>query len=87
MFGASNTYVLSSSSKKFTCTSFSVNVYLGWKYDGVGFYEPQPYHSWTLNSDTYLWEPPIPVPVVEDTLFDWDENAYQADNSTGWVAY
>ena len=59
---------------------------VGWKYDGVGFYEPQPYPSWTLNSETYLWEAPIPIPVVEDTTFYWDESAYQADNSTGWVA-
>lgn len=59
----------------------------GWKYDGVGFYEPQPYPSWTLNSGTYLWEPPIPIPTVEDQVFYWDESAYQADNSTGWVAY
>lgn len=58
---------------------------VGWKYDGVGFYEPQPYPSWTLNSGTYLWEPPIPIPTVEDQVFYWDESAYQADNSTGWV--
>jgi hypothetical protein len=60
---------------------------IGWKYDGVGFYEPQLYPSWTFNSETYLWEAPIPVPVVEDTTFYWDESAYQSDNSTGWVAY
>ena len=59
---------------------------VGWKYDGVGFYEPQPYPSWTLNSETYLWEAPIPVPVVEGSTFHWDESVYQADNSMGWVA-
>lgn len=59
---------------------------IGSKYDGVGFYEPQPYPSWTLNSGTYLWEPPIPIPTVEDQVFYWDESVYQADNSTGWVA-
>jgi hypothetical protein len=24
---------------------------------GIGFHAPQPYPSWTLDSDTYLWEP------------------------------
>jgi hypothetical protein len=62
-----------------------------WKYDGVGFYEPQPYPSWTLNSDTYLWDPPYSVPDLTEEqreaghYYDWDEESHQADGASGWV--
>ena len=64
---------------------------IGSLYDGIGFCEPQPYASWTLDSDTYVWNPPTPSPFVteeqfsEGYFYDWDEDAYQQDNSTGWV--
>tara|TARA_B100001778_G_C18455425_1_gene568679 strand:+ start:497 stop:895 length:399 start_codon:yes stop_codon:yes gene_type:complete len=54
----------------------------GYLYDGVGFYCPQPHASWTLNSTSYIWEPPIARP---DTDVYWDESAYQADNTKGWT--
>jgi hypothetical protein len=56
----------------------------------------QPAASWTLDSDND-WQPPIALPsdageIVnaagiseEQKVYDWDEDAYQADNSTGWV--
>jgi len=55
---------------------------IGFHYDGIGFYEPQPYSSWVLNQTTYLWDAPLPKP---DGNYYWDEDAYQADNTTGWV--
>lgn len=61
---------------------------IGFNYDGTGFYPPQPYNSWTLNSTTYLWEAPIPYPD-DDNRYQWDEDAYQADTAdpktAGWV--
>jgi hypothetical protein len=57
---------------------------VGFHYDGTGFYEPKPFNSWTLNNTTYLWEAPLTKP---DGLHTWNESAYQADNTTGWVAY
>lgn len=47
------------------------------------FHRIQPYNSWTLNTDTYLWEPPIPCP--NDGLYVWSEERYQLDNEEGWV--
>ena len=50
-------------------------------YAGVGFiydrhkdafYEPQPYPSWTLNTTTCLWEPPVAYPS-NDKSYEWDE--------------
>ena len=43
-------------------------------YVGV-FYAPQPYPSWVLNTDTFLWEaptPPGPMPT-EGGPWVWDE--------------
>ena len=38
---------------------------LGHIYDkkADAFYEPQPYPSWTLNTDKYQWEPPVDYPT------------------------
>jgi len=46
---------------------------VGYLFDGIGFYEPQPYPSWTLDSQTYLWNAPTPMPVEEGKFFKWDE--------------
>lgn len=61
---------------------------VGFIYDSVrdAFYEPQPYPSWTLNETSCLWQPPISYPT-DDRVYDWDEDAYQADNTQGWVVY
>ena len=43
--------------------------------------------SWTLDSDND-WQPPHACPAphaTEQRSYTWDENAYQADNATGWV--
>jgi len=36
------------------------------------FYPTQPYPSWTLNTNTWLWEPPVPYPN-EYGQYVWDE--------------
>ena len=41
--------------------------------DGVGFHGPQPYPSWTLDSDTFLWEPPVANPG-DGKNYRWDED-------------
>jgi len=76
---------------------------VGDTYDSVNdiFHKPQPFPSWTLNTDTGYWEPPLARPTVTSLGLDlsptvegetaefvdarWDEAAYQADNTTGWV--
>jgi hypothetical protein len=52
---------------------------IGYTWDGVGFSAPQPFASWTLNKNTYLWEAPTPMPVEEGKMFTWDEA------TTSWV--
>jgi len=69
-------------------------------YAGIGYtYEeeddiflpPKPYPSWQLYADNpYVWAAPLPYPndftdPDDISIYGWDEEAYQADNTTGWV--
>lgn len=47
---------------------------LGYTYDPVldAFIPPQPYPSWLLNTETGLWEPPVPLPD-DGKPYIWDE--------------
>ena len=80
-------------------TSYNNNMRV--RYAGIGysynasldaFVTPQPYASWTLDSGTADWVSPLgaaPALTAEETeagkYYSWDEDAYQADNTTGWV--
>lgn len=70
---------------------------LRYNYAGVGFhydkdadafYSPQPFDSWVLNTETYLWEAPIAKPT-EVGFWVWNEQLYQDDTADpktqGWV--
>jgi hypothetical protein len=37
------------------------------------FYAPKPYKNWVLDTNTWLWEPPIPRPVDDENIYVWDE--------------
>jgi hypothetical protein len=62
---------------------------IGYTYDKTrdAFIPPKPFASSVLNETTCIWEPPVPLPsdASETILYLWDENAYQADNTKGWV--
>jgi hypothetical protein len=47
---------------------------VGYVYDAEldAFYIPQPYLSWTLNTQSCEWQPPTPKPNNTDTWF-WNE--------------
>jgi|TARA_B100000035_G_C20691690_1_gene418620 hypothetical protein len=79
-------------------TSYNSNMRV--RYAGVGysynaeldaFVPPQPYASWTLNNTTADWDSPLTEPTLTEeqitagSYYAWDEDAYQADNTTGWV--
>jgi hypothetical protein len=51
---------------------------IGYTFDGTGFAAPQPFASWSLNSETYLWDAPTPMPT-DGKRYTWDED------STSWV--
>lgn len=72
---------------------------IGWYYSTEHdlFHPPRPtdedgdlMNSWTLNTTTGMWDPPIVKPTLTDeqmetTMYRWDESAHQTDNTTGWV--
>ena len=45
---------------------------IGYAWDGVGFYAPQPFASWTKNAETYLWEAPVAYPT-DGGKYTWNE--------------
>ena len=79
-------------------TSYNGNIRV--RYAGVGysyntaldaFIPPQPHASWTLDNDTADWVSPLGAApaLTEEEIeagfrYRWDEDAYQADNTTGW---
>jgi hypothetical protein len=54
---------------------------IGYTYDLVldAFIPPKPYSSWLLDTQTCLWDPPVPYPTDGKTYF-WDETMQS------WVA-
>lgn len=36
------------------------------------FIPPKPFESWTLNTDTCLWNPPVPYPT-DGIVYTWNE--------------
>jgi len=80
-------------------TSYNNNIRV--RYAGIGysyneeldaFVPPQPFASWTLDNDTADWVSPLgAAPALTDeevearSFYRWDEDAHQADDTTGWV--
>ena len=55
---------------------------VGFSWDGTGFAAPQPFPSWTLNKDTYIYEAPVAYPTVDPEnpkFYEWNET------TTSWV--
>ena len=70
---------------------------IGYTYDEDNdmFFSKQPHASWSKNTSTATWDPPIAYPSVIDDgnsgaefiySITWNESGYQADNSKGWEA-
>jgi len=80
-------------------TSYNNNMRV--RYAGIGysynealdaFIPPQPFASWVLNEETADWQSPLGAApelteeeIASRSFYRWDEDAYQADNTTGWV--
>ena len=55
------------------------------------FMPPKYYNSWLMNTAQATWVAPITAPTLTEEeinagkYYRWDEDAYQADNTQGWV--
>lgn len=78
-----NSDTLSSDQSKALRKNYAI---IGGTYDATrdAFLPPHRHASWTLNEDTCVYDPPIPMPN-DGKYYDWDESAYQSDNTKGWV--
>ena len=69
-----------------------------WDEDNNIFWPKKPFASWVKNTTTASWDSPIgaaPALTAEQQsqndagthnwVYSWDESAYQADNTAGWV--
>tara|TARA_R100000742_G_C4275172_1_gene95491 strand:- start:850 stop:1239 length:390 start_codon:yes stop_codon:yes gene_type:complete len=55
--------------------------------DNDVFILPQPYPSWTLDSN-FNWLAPVPYPdAINDKKYIWDEELHNSDNALGWIEY
>ena len=57
--------------------SFRANyAWKGYTYDATNdvFIPPKPFPSWSLNTETYQWDPPVPHPY-DGANREWDEEA------------
>tara|TARA_Y100000114_G_C11697494_1_gene296748 strand:+ start:108 stop:509 length:402 start_codon:yes stop_codon:yes gene_type:complete len=59
---------------------------IGFIYDETNkaFYPPQPYPSWQLNTDTFLWEAPVAEPVLTEEQLSNGVRNYWNDNKQIW---
>ena len=66
---------------------------IGWYYSSEHdiFHPARPYASHTLNTTTGMWDPPHAAPALTEaqveagSYYSWDESAWVADNTEGWV--
>jgi hypothetical protein len=63
-----------------------------WSEELSAFIPPKPFASWELQEETADWQSPLgPAPelteeqIASRSFYRWDEDTYQADNTTGWV--
>jgi len=65
---------------------------IGGTYDSSNdvFLALKPYASWTYDSSTKNWKPPLTEPTTEESnfadgwVYRWNETLYQSDNTKGW---
>ena len=59
---------------------------IGYNYDSVAdaFYpeKPEGYDSWVLDTDTYLWKPPVDMPADTSKIWRWNESTTSWDEVT-----
>ena len=81
-------------------TSYNSNFRVNFATPGDSYYPyldafitPKPFESWVLDTGLKAWRAPIEEPPLTQEQIDnrmsyyWDETAYQADPTTGWILH
>jgi hypothetical protein len=57
---------------------------VGYNYDAQAdaFYAPQPFPSWILNTESYIWEAPTSMPD-DGNMYVWNEETTSWDQADG----
>lgn len=61
------------------------NCAVGGTYDGLKFWLPQPFPSWTKNEDLNEWEAPVPYPAFDEKnpkYYAWNEETLNWEEIT-----
>lgn len=70
LFGAETNWAQTSYNRNFRYNYAAI----GFTFDSTAnaFIPPKPFPSWLLNTDTYLWQSPVPYPQ-DGKMYSWDE--------------
>jgi hypothetical protein len=81
VFGESSRWIQTSYNNNFRCRYAGIGMVYDNQHDV--FLLPQPYSSWTLNTETYEWEPPVPEPELTEeqiesgSYYEWNEETQE----------
>lgn len=76
-------WIQTSYNNNFRCRYAGIGMVYDNQYDV--FLLPQPYPSWTLNTETYEWEPPVPEPELTEEQRDGGSSYEWFEESQEWV--
>lgn len=79
--GPLTNWLQTSYNSNFRCRYAGIGMVYNNQYDV--FLNPQPYSSWTLNTETFEWDPPIPEPelteeqIESESYYQWNEETQE----------
>ena len=79
--GPLTNWLQTSYNSNFRCRYAGIGMVYNNQYDV--FLNAQPYSSWTLNTETFEWEPPIPEPELTEeqiesgSYYEWNEETQE----------
>ena len=86
IFGEATRWVQTSYNNNFRCRYAGIGMVYDNQHDV--FLLPQPYSSWTLNTETYEWDPPAPEPELTEeqkesgSYYEWNEETQEWELKT-----
>jgi len=74
LFGTNTTWAQTSYNSNFRYNYAGIGYFFDYNANPYGaFIPPKPYESWLLDTNTFKWAAPIPMPN-DEMVYYWDEN-------------